>query len=252
MRITILGCGTSTGVPVLGCRCGVCTSKEARNKRTRSSIIVHAGNSNILIDTSTDLRTQSLANGIEHVDAVLYTHAHADHICGIDDLRSFNLAQKSMIPCFGSAITIARIKTMFDYIFSEEKGESWKPDLTATAVDAPFEVCGHIVTPVPINHGTAEIFGYRIGGLAYLTDCSAISDESFSLLAGINILILGALRHKPHPTHFSIDQAIAVSQRLSPERTFFTHLGHSLDYTIDNERLPAGCALAYDGMTIEL
>ena len=251
MRITVLGCGTSTGVPVLGCRCAVCTSVDPRNRRTRSSAVVHVDGKNILIDTSTDLRAQSLANKIERVDAVLYTHAHADHICGIDDLRSFNFAQKSSIPCFGSADTIGRIKKMFDYIFDGNKGDSWKPDLSATAVDAPFEASGIKVTPIPISHGKAAIFGYRIGDFAYLTDCSAVPDRSVKLLRGLKVLILGALRHKPHPTHFSIEEAIAASKIISPERTFFTHLGHSLDYATDNE-LPEGCKLAYDGLTITI
>ncbi len=252
MRLTILGCGTSTGVPVIACRCGICTSTDARNKRTRSSLLIEAGGRNILIDTSTDLRTQSLAHNLSRIDAVLFTHPHADHIHGIDDLRAFNLAQGASIPCYGSDFTIKRIRVMFDYIFRDDLNDGWKPNLTTTVVDAPFDLSGVGITPVPIYHGQALIFGYRIKDMAYLTDCSSIPAGSFDLLKGLDLLILGALRHKPHPTHFSIDQAVDASLAINPRRTVLTHLSHGLDYTRDNPTLPHGIELAYDGMRIEL
>ncbi len=251
MRLIILGCGTSTGVPVIGCHCGVCASKDPRNKRTRSSLLLQTAGRNILIDTSTDLRTQSLANGIERVDGVLFTHPHADHIHGIDDLRAFNLAQGSSIPCFGSDYTIKRIRVMFDYIFQEDTNDGWKPNLTTTVIDEPFELFGVVITPIEISHGKASIFGYRIKDTAYITDCSSIPKKSFELLKGVKTLILGALRHKPHPTHFSVREALDASAAINPERTILTHLSHSLDYTRDNPTLPKGIELAYDGMTLE-
>jgi phosphoribosyl 1,2-cyclic phosphate phosphodiesterase len=252
MNLRILGCGTSTGVPVIGCHCAVCTSKDPRNRRTRSSALVKTGGKNILIDTSTDLRSQSLANGVEKIDAVLFTHPHADHIHGIDDLRAFNLIQGGAIPCYGSLHTIERIKVMFDYIFRDDSYDGWKPNLTATAVDSPFDLGGVNVVPINIQHGPADIFGYRIGSFAYLTDCSSIPDESAALLAGLDVLVLGALRHKPHPTHFTVEQAIEASRIINPKRTILTHLGHSLDYHKDNPLLPDGIELAYDGLDLDI
>lgn len=253
MRLVILGCGTSTGVPVIGCHCEVCSSADGRNRRTRSSLLVQSGGKNILIDTTTDLRAQALAHGLERVDAVLYTHAHADHIHGIDDLRAFNLASGNRaIPCFGNAETIDRIRTVFGYIFRDDGRDGWKPNLTTTAVDGPFDLFGSTVVPIEIMHGEATIFGFRMGPMAYLTDCSAIPPGSVEKLRGLEVLILGALRQKPHPTHFSVGEAVEASRQVGPKRTIFTHLGHNLDYSRDNRALPDGVELAYDGMVIEL
>jgi len=250
MELTILGCGTSTGVPVIGCHCTVCSSTQSRNRRTRSSLLIRQQGSNILIDTSTDLRAQSLANGLERIDAVLFTHPHADHIHGIDDLRAFNLAQEGPIPCYGSAATIGRVRTVFDYIFTDNSNDGWKPNLTTHTVDGPFEAAGVEVAPVAIQHGAAEIFGYRVGPVAYLTDCSAIPKKSAPLIKGVDVLILGALRHKPHPTHFTIEQAIEASREIGAKRTILTHLSHNVDYDRENGELPEGVELAYDGMVM--
>ncbi len=251
LELVILGCGTSSGVPVIGCHCRVCVSSDPRNKRTRSSVLIRTNGRNILIDTSTDLRIQSLTNGVERIDGVLFTHPHADHIHGIDELRAFNHVQGAAIPCFGSDYTIKRIRIMFDYIFNDNAGNGWKPNLTTNVVDSPFELFKLHVMPVEISHGSASIFGYRINDVAYITDCSMIPERSFADLKGVKILILGALRFKPHPTHFSVQQALDASARISPERTILTHLSHSLDYTRDNPSLPAGIEFAYDGMRIE-
>lgn len=218
----------------------------------RASALIKTRGKNILIDTSTDLRFQSLANGIEKIDAVLFTHPHADHIHGIDDLRAFNLIQNGPIPCYGSGHTVERIKVMFDYIFRDDSYDGWKPNLTATAVETPFDIDGTVVTPVEILHGNAVIYGYRVGKMAYLTDCSAIPDASLKLLEGLDLLVLGALRHKPHPTHFTVEQAVEASRAVNPKRTLLTHLGHSLDFTKDDPLLPEGIALAYDGLEVEL
>lgn len=251
MELTILGCGTSTGVPVIGCHCAVCSSTEVKNRRTRSSLLIQEKGRNILIDTSTDLRAQSLANGLERIDAVLFTHPHADHIHGIDELRAFNLAQGGAIPCYGSAETIGRVRLIFDYIFTDSSNDGWKPNLETETVEGPFEAAGIGVTPVPIQHGASGIFGYRVGKAAYLTDCSSIPPGSAPLIKGVDVLILGALRHKPHPTHFTISQAIEASRQIGAKRTILTHLSHSIDYAKENGLLPEGVELAYDGMVVE-
>lgn len=252
MKLTVLGCGTSTGVPVIGCHCAVCSSTDRKNRRTRSSLLIQTQGRNILIDTSTDLRAQSLSNGLERIDAVLLTHPHADHIHGIDELRAFNLAQKGTIPCYGSAGTIERVRVIFDYIFRDDVNDGWKPDLTTTVVNGPFEAAGVKVTPVSIRHGAALIFGYRVGKAAYVTDCSSIPDESIEILKGVEVLILGALRYKPHPTHFTIGQAIEASRRIGAKRTVLTHLSHSIDYAKDSMELPEGVEFAYDGMVVDV
>jgi len=253
MKLVILGCGTSTGVPLIGCRCAVCVSTDPRNKRTRSSALIETGGAHLLIDTATDLRQQSLANGVERIDAVLYTHHHADHIHGIDDLRSFNMAQQGReIACYGNSATIERIKTMFNYIFRQDVNDGWKPNLTTTVVDKPFELFGARITPVPLRHGAMSIYGWRVGDVGYLTDCSGIPDGSMDLLKGLDVLVVGALRDKPHPTHFTIKQAVEAAAKIAPRRTILTHMGHNVDYVKDSAVLPAGVELAYDGMTLEL
>lgn len=252
MKLIVLGCGTSTGVPVIGCHCDVCASTDERNKRTRSSLLVQTGGRNILIDTSTDLRSQALANRIERIDSVLFTHPHADHIHGIDDLRTFNMVQKEVIPCYGNAFTIERIRMIFDYIFRKDGNDGWKPNLTTTVVEKAFSIFDTVITPIEVIHGSASILGYRIGKMAYITDCSLLPEPSINLIKGVDVLILGALRFKPHPTHFTVQQAIDVSNEVKPKRTILTHLSHSLDYPKDNGKLPAPVELAYDGMVIEV
>ncbi len=256
MKLVFLGCGTSTGVPVIGCRCETCSSSDLRNRRTRSSLLIECGSKNILIDTSTDLRAQSLANGVERIDAVLYTHYHADHILGIDELRSFNRIQnEEPIPCYGDAPTIASLTHSFEYIFSVKGPKNlngWKPNLTANLIDGPFELFGEQVLPVSIKHGKRDILGFRIGDAAYLTDCSAIPPESMEIIKGVKVLILGALRNSPHPTHFSIPEAIEASREAGAGRTILTHLGHYVDYNMISPELPDGVELACDGLVVDL
>jgi phosphoribosyl 1,2-cyclic phosphate phosphodiesterase len=260
MKLTILGCGTSTGVPIIGCKCATCLSTEPKNNRTRASVLIEAagpangseGVKHLLIDTSTDLRQQALRAGLNRIDAVLYTHPHADHIHGIDDLRAFNMHQDGAIECFGAEPTIEQIRGSFNYIFSKGYNQSWTPNLTTTTVDAPFIASGVEVVPIEIFHGTSTIYGYRIGDAAYLTDCSGLPEKSVEKLQGLDLLILGALRHKPHPTHMTVAEAIEASALLKPGRTVLTHLGHNLEYAKENSSLPDGVELAYDTMTIEL
>ena len=253
MKITILGCGTSTGVPVIGCLCHICRSADPRNNRTRASIFIETEGVNILVDTSTDLRNQALARDISRIDAVLFTHPHADHIHGIDELRTFNMIQgEAAIPCFGNRPTIDRIETIFSYIFSKERHGGWRPNLELSVVDAPFQLSGITIHPITINHGATTILGYRIHDAAYLTDCSGIPESSLAELRGLNTLIVGALRQKPHPSHFSIREALDVSANLAPRRTVFTHLSHTVDYEGESAALPDGVELAYDGMVLEM
>ena len=251
--ITILGSGTSTDVPLIGCDCAVCASTNPRNKRSRSSILISCKEGNILVDTSTDLRFQALSNNIRRISAVLFTHAHADHIHGIDELRSFNFLQKERIPCYGDRNTVDRITAMFSYIFEG----TWKgggiPRLDMNPVEAgDFTVLGKTIKAVPVMHGDLQIFGYRLGPFAYVTDCSSIQPESMKMLEGLDLLVLGALRFSPHATHFSVHQALEVVRSLKPRRTILTHMGHEIEYEKASRELPEGVEPGYDGMRIEV
>lgn len=240
-------------MPLIGCDCAVCTSTEPRNKRTRSSILISGREGNILVDTSTDLRFQALSNNIRRISAVLFTHAHADHIHGIDELRSFNYIQKEMIPCYGDRNTVDKITSMFSYIFEGTAKGGGIPWLGMNPVEAgDFAVIGRTIKAVPVMHGDLRIFGYRFGTFAYVTDCSSIPPESMKMLEGLDILVLGALRYSPHTTHFSVQQALEVVRTLKPRRTILTHMGHGIDYEKASRELPEGVEPGYDGMRIDL
>jgi phosphoribosyl 1,2-cyclic phosphate phosphodiesterase len=250
MKITILGSGTSTGVPMVGCHCPVCTSSDPKDTRTRASILIETAGKFILVDTSPDLRRQALAQAIPHIDAVLFTHTHADHINGIDDLRGFHLLHKRVIPCYGSKDTLNQISRNFSYIFTGASLGGYTPLLEPHPVSGPFQLFGQTILPVPLVHGYSYSTGYRIGATAYLTDCSRIPDTSMHLLSGLDILILDALRYTPHISHFNIDQSLKVVESLKPRRTILTHLTHEVAHR-DSEKLPPGVELAYDGMILE-
>jgi len=252
MKVTILGSGTSTGVPSIGCNCRVCVSDNPKNQRSRASILVTTADKNILIDTSPDLRNQALRNKITRIDAVLFTHAHADHIHGIDDLRSFNYLQGKNIPCYGSRDTIERIKRMFEYIFSGSETDWNRPQLILKEINSCIRLFDLEITPIEIFHGKAPILGYRLGNMAYLTDCSNIPEKSKSLLEELDLLILGALRFSPHPTHFSIGEALVSIRDVKPKRAVLTHMTHEIDHDAVNAILPEGVELGYDGMVIYL
>jgi phosphoribosyl 1,2-cyclic phosphate phosphodiesterase len=252
MRVTILGTGTSGGVPMIGCDCPVCTSKNPKNRRMRSSALVEVRGRALLLDTSTDLREQAMRFDIPRVDAVLYTHAHADHVHGVDELRVFNVRHLHEIPCYGNPDTVGRLKNYLQYIFDEEYHESFRPFLDLKEVTGPFTAAGVEVIPVPLLHGSLPVLGYRIGGFAYLTDTNKIPDESFQLLADLELLVLDALRPRPHATHFSLDEAVAVAEKLKAKQTVFTHVSHMLDHDETNNGLGKAMQLAYDGMTFDL
>jgi phosphoribosyl 1,2-cyclic phosphate phosphodiesterase len=252
MKVIILGCATSTGVPIVGCACPVCTSGDPKNNRTRCSVLVETRGKNILIDTSTDLRCQALRHSIIRLDAVLYTHSHADHTHGIDDLRVYNFINRTSIPCYGNMQTIENIKNNFKYIFDGQGSAGGKPKLTLTTVSEAFDFEGIKVTPVEVYHADWTIFGYRIGGMAYLTDCSGIPDWSWEKLSGLDLLIISALRYRPHPAHLDVEQAVETAQRIKPGLTVLTHMGHELDYNTLSRELPSSIVPAYDGLEIDI
>lgn len=251
MRVIILGCATSTGVPIIGCQCRVCTSDNPKNKRTRCSLFIETKGKNILIDSSTDLRFQALKHGITRLDAVLYTHSHADHTHGIDDLRTFNFINDMVIPCYGNELTINNLKKNFAYIFDGVRSAGGKPKLELNIVENKFNFDVVEIIPVEINHDRWNILGYRIGNVAYLTDCSGIPDESMEKLHGLELLIISALRYREHPAHFNIQQSVDIAQKINPKLTVFTHMGHEVEYETLLSELPDNIVPAYDGMEME-
>ncbi|MEZ5290433.1 MAG: MBL fold metallo-hydrolase [Vicinamibacterales bacterium] len=253
-RVTFLGTGTSHGVPMIGCRCDVCRSTDVRDRRLRPSILIAVEDGPaVLVDTATDLRQQALSFGVTRVDAVLFTHAHADHVMGMDELRRFNVMNGRRLPMFANARTAGEIRRIFSYAFEPPAVPGGGvPDLSLTEIDGPFHVLGLRVEPVPVLHGPQEILGFRVGRFAYLTDCNAIPDRSLAMLEGLDVLVLDALRRRPHPTHFSLDQAVDVAGRLGAGRTYFTHICHDLPHAATNAALPATMALAYDGQVLDL
>lgn len=252
LNITILGSGTSTGIPVVGCDCQVCRSDDPRNQRTRCSALINYDTHNILIDTATDLRQQALRENIRHIDAVLYTHSHADHMHGIDDLRGFNFRHHGPIPLYGSPRTLERARDNFNYIFADVENPGYVPRLSLNPVETEFSLFGLTIIPIPLLHGGMQAFGYRIGPFAYLTDCNDIPEESLPLLEKLELLVLDGLRFKPHNTHFNIPQAIEMAQNIGARQTLLTHLSHEVDHPRHNPQLPEGIGLAYDGQKFAL
>jgi phosphoribosyl 1,2-cyclic phosphate phosphodiesterase len=237
---------------MVGCRCAVCTSSDPRNRRMRPGLRLDLEGGTVVVDTSPDFREQALRFGLERVDAVLYTHPHADHVFGLDDLRGFNFRQRMSIPCFGSATTMARMRQIFAYVFDESPEGGGKPKLDFTAVREPFELLGERVVPVPVEHGEMEVYGYRIGDFAVVTDVSRIPEPSYELLVGVRVLVLSALRYRPHPTHFSIAEACEAAERIGAERTILTHIAHDVDHADVRHPLPPGVEIGHDGLVVEL
>lgn len=257
MRLTLLGTGTSMGVPQIGCGCSVCRSQDPRDQRTRTSALVEVAGTSILIDTPPELRLQVLRAGVPGIDAVLYTHEHADHVHGIDDLRSFSLLRRAPLPLYGPESTIEYLRSGFRYIFDDAvvpiPGTS-KPQLTLHALtpNVPATIAGVEVLPIGFEHGRMTVFGYRIGALAYITDVKRIGPDAMALLRDVRVLVLNALWWRPHPTHLSIDEAIAASRAIGAERTLLTHLTHETGHQELQARLPDGIEPGYDGLTVEI
>jgi phosphoribosyl 1,2-cyclic phosphate phosphodiesterase len=228
----------------------VCTSDEPKNQRTRCSILISSGGRNILIDSSTDLRQQVLREKINSIDAVLYTHTHADHVNGIDDLRPFCLASGEPIPIYACRDDLAVLRRVFAYIFDDVAEPGYRPRLQMQEISGPLSLFGLVITPLSLEHGSGRSLGYRIGPFAYLTDCSFIPEATLSQLSGIDILVIDALRFRPHASHFNISQALAVAERLEVRRTVLTHLGHDVDVVCHAAQLPGGTELAYDGQRL--
>ena len=253
-RVLVLGSGTSHGVPMIGCECATCRSTDPRDNRLRASVLIQMPDArSVLIDTTPDLRAQALAHRLTRVDAIVYTHSHADHVMGLDEVRRFNVLQKSAIPCYGDERTLRDLRRIYSYIFEPESPKGGGiPQVVLAEIAGEFSIGQATFIPIPLMHGSRRIFGYRIGSFAYLTDCSTIPDESWPLLSGVRTLVLDALRDRPHPTHLSLEEAVAIVEHLRPARAYFTHISHKLPHEATCARLPSGMQLAYDGLTFDI
>jgi phosphoribosyl 1,2-cyclic phosphate phosphodiesterase len=254
MRVTFLGTGTSVGVPVITCECAVCTSPDPRNHRLRAGLLLdwlHDGEPvRVLVDTTTDLRQQALRADLERVDAVLYTHHHADHVLGVDELRIYNFVHRTPIPLYGRAETLDGIRRMFAYAF--DRTTRGVPRLQLNIAEEPFELLGVRVVPVPVEHHRLTISAYRLGRFAYITDCSGIPEASAALLDGVDVLVIDALRREPHPAHFTLREALEQIDRLGPSTAYLTHLSHEFEHDALQAELPEGVHIAYDGLVLDV
>jgi len=249
--LTVLGSGTSMGVPTLGCECAVCRSTDPRDRRSRPSVLIDFGGNTVLIDTTPDFREQALREKVRKIDAVLYTHAHADHVLGLDDLRPLSFLQPNKIPLYAAPEHSAIIRSMFQYAFDGVYKFGNLPQVELKRLEGTLELFGARFEPISVLHGDAEVWGFRFGSAAYLTDFSEISERSMEKLHGLDVLFLDALRHKPHPTHSNIANSLRIAEHLGARRTFFTHICHDLPHEETNRGLPAGVQLAYDGLKLE-
>jgi phosphoribosyl 1,2-cyclic phosphate phosphodiesterase len=251
-RLTVLGSGTSMGVPTIGCDCAVCHSSDPHDRRTRPSVLIEYEGHGVLIDTTPDFREQAIRENIRHLDAVLYTHTHADHILGIDDLRPISfLHMPNKLPLYARPDAAEFIRNMFLYIFEAKYKFGSLPQVELRPMVGTLDLFGAHFEPVPVIHGETEIYGFRFGSAAYLTDHSEIPESSFAKLQGLDILFLDALRHKPHPTHSTVENSLRIVERVKPKRAFFTHICHDLPHEETNAMLPPNVRLSYDGMKLD-
>jgi phosphoribosyl 1,2-cyclic phosphate phosphodiesterase len=253
-RVTILGSGTSHGVPMIGCTCATCRSTDPRDHRLRPSIYIEVpGRTAVLVDTSPDLRQQALRHKIARVDAVVFTHSHADHVLGFDELRRFNIIKGASMPCYADAATWETLRRTFYYVFDGHPRQGGGiPEVEVHEITGTVNAAGLALQPVPLLHGTRQILGFRTGTFAYLTDASAIPETSWPLVDGVDTLIINALRHRPHPTHFSLSGALEAIGRIGPRRAFLTHMCHDLGHADTSSQLPPGVELAYDGLVLDV
>jgi phosphoribosyl 1,2-cyclic phosphate phosphodiesterase len=252
MRVVLLGTGTSQGIPVIGCDCSVCKSDDLHNKRTRTSALISYQGRNIVIDTATEFRIQMVDNSIRRLDAVLFTHAHADHIHGLDDIRQFNEIQSVKIPCFGNKETLDVIEYKYDYVFKPTQQGGGKPDISLNRILSEFELFGMKIVPLPVKHGILDIFGYRVGNFAYITDASHIPLKTLNLIGELDVLVINALRYEPHSTHFSVHDSLDIIGQVKPKKAYLTHISHRLEHQETEDKLPDNVHMGYDGLTLEI
>jgi phosphoribosyl 1,2-cyclic phosphate phosphodiesterase len=254
MKVSFLGTGTSHGVPVVGCGCKTCTSTDPRNRRNRTSVFIEEAKAGILIDTPAEFRLASIAQGITSIDAVLLTHAHADHTAGFDDIRRYNELSGAEMPVYSDKATLDEVRRRFDYIFTRTQEGGGKPRVVLNEVKpyGEFKVRGVPVIPIPVIHGELTILAFRIKKFAYVTDVSSIPEKAFSALRGLDVLVLDALRPEEHPTHFNLNQAIEAARKIGAKKTYFTHIAHRIEHAETEKTLPEGMALAFDGLKIEI
>ena len=251
-RLTVLGSGTSMGVPTIGCDCAVCYSADPHDRRTRPSVLIEYNDKFVLIDSTPDFREQAIRERIRHLDAVLYTHTHADHILGIDDLRPLSFRHKpNKLPLYARPEAVDFIRNMFSYIFEADYKFGGLPLVELRPIQGPVELFGARFEPVTVIHGESEIFGFRFGSAAYLTDHSEVPDATLAKLQNLDILFLDALRHTPHPTHSTVENSLRIVELLKPKRAFFTHICHDLPHEATNATLPPNVRLSYDGMKLD-
>jgi phosphoribosyl 1,2-cyclic phosphate phosphodiesterase len=249
IELLFLGTGTSAGIPMIGCHCDVCRSADPRDRRTRPSVVISYGQTRVLVDTTPELRLQCVTHDVTSIDAVVFTHAHADHIMGLDDVRRFNALRGGPIDVWADARTHKFLSNCFGYAFREPDPTQkvFRPHLVPRTIDGPFCINDAQWTPIPLLHGGMSVLGFRVGDLAYCTDVSAIPESSFALLEGLDVLVLDALQWKKHATHFSVEEAIDAARRIGAKQTLFTHIAHALSHEATNRQLPPGHRLAHDG-----
>ncbi len=250
MKLIFLGTGSSSGTPVPGCECAVCLSKSDKDKRNRPAVLFEKNGKTLLIDAPQELRLQLVRHSVKNVHAMLITHCHADHVYGLDDIRIFSRFRK--IPLHADITAINELKKIFPYVFVRTQKAGGKPRIKLNTVNSSFVTNGFNVTPLPVFHGNKKISGWRIDNVAYMPDVSRIPPSTFRLLGGLRLLVIDALRHEPHPTHITIDNAIEISRLISPEQTIFTHISHNLPHALTNRSLPRRVMLAYDGLVVNV